>query len=353
MSLQRFDPTALIASMPASLRYDPERQILLVLLNTGGDDKASGRSAVASIAFTDPVGPAVTRVCAAARQIGATRTLAIVVDDRMEDSPRASLEAGVDVLLAALMEGLSHIAATLTHVWMTKRIAAGSTWWSLTDATDCGVLIDPGHTTAATDRQAKGYTTYPSRQALIDAVSPDRQLCAEVEQWMPTARMRVERARDRAAAEDCWRNHYRRGLLRTLFCIADVAAGEALPPKDLAELAMVLSDQMVLDCLHATASSEYQVHAEQLWTLLLRALAGPERAAPAALLAYSAYLRGDGVVARICVRAALQANTRHFTSRLLLAALDQAVPIAKLPAWTRFGVAAAADLGIDLAPADR
>ncbi|WP_280446595.1 DUF4192 family protein [Nocardia brasiliensis] len=75
-------------------------------------------------------------------RLRSTRTLAIVVDDRIADSPRASLEGGVDVLLAAFMEGLSRVAATLTHVWMTKRIAAGSTWWSLTDTTDRSVLID-------------------------------------------------------------------------------------------------------------------------------------------------------------------------------------------------------------------
>ncbi|WP_378741470.1 DUF4192 domain-containing protein [Nocardia brasiliensis] len=353
MSVHRFDPTALIASMPASLGYEPERQIVLVLFNTGSGQRTSARSMVASFALADPVGPAVTRTCDAARQIDATYALAIVVDDRLVDSPpRTAPDSDVEVLLAALVDGLDRASASLANVWMTRRIVAGSTWWSLTDASDHGVLTDPGQTAAAADREAHGCTTFSSRQALIDSVSPDPGLAAEVERWMPAARTRAQRARQRAGAQDSWDSHYRRGLLHTLFCIADVAAGEELTPAGFAELAMALSEQMVLDCLHATASSEYQVQAEQLWTQLLRALAGPERAGPAALLAYSAYLRGDGVLARICVQAALDANPSHWTSRLLWAALDRGIPADKLPAWTRFGVAAAADLGIDLARTD-
>lgn len=353
MSSPRFDPGALIASMPATLGYDPQRRVVLVLFNTGCEDRDLGRSAVASFALTDPVSAAVIRVCAAARQVGATCTLAIVVDDRLSDLISCTtLDSGLTTLIATLAAGLDHACAPLTHLWMTTAITAGASWWSLTDTADRGVLPDPERTAAARDRDAEGYTTYPSRQTLLDAVSPDPRLADQVKRWMPAARERAQRARERAAAQDSWRSHYRRGLLQALFCIADVAAGEDLTPGQFAELAMVLSEQTVLDCLHATAGSEYQVQAEQLWTLLLRALAGPERAAPAALLAYSAYLRGDGVLARVCVHAALDANPSHLTARLLLAALDRAIPAAKLPAWTRFGVAAAADLGIDLARLD-
>ncbi|WP_433574838.1 DUF4192 domain-containing protein [Nocardia brasiliensis] len=353
MSSPRFDPAALIASMPASLGYDPQRRIVLVLLNTGNEDRNLGRSAIASFALTDPVAAEVVRVCDAARHVGATCTLAIVVDDRLSDSLSCTtLDYELTVLLATLADGLDHACAPLTHLWMTTAITAGSPWWSLTDTADRGVLPDPQRTAAACDRSAESYTTYPSRQALLKAVSPDPRLAAEVEHWMPAARERAQHARERAAAQNSWRSHYRRGLLQALFCIADVAAGEDLTPRQFAELAMVLTEQMVLDCLHATAGSEYQAQAEQLWTLLLGALAGPERAAPAALLAYSTYLRGDDVIARLCVNAALDANPSHLTSRLLLAALDGRIPVSILPAWTRFGVAAAAGLGIDLARPD-
>ena len=66
--------------------------------------------------------------------------------------------------------------------------------------------------------------------------------------------------------------------------------------------------------------------AERLWLALVRATPAPERAEPAALLALTAYLRGDGALAGVALDAALNACPHHSLSGLLRAALDGGLP---------------------------
>src|SRR5262249_60782180 len=66
--------------------------------------------------------------------------------------------------------------------------------------------------------------------------------------------------------------------------------------------------------------------AERLWLALVRAPPAPERAEPAALLALTAYLRGDGGLASVALEAALLACPHHSLSGLLRAALDGGMP---------------------------
>jgi hypothetical protein len=68
------------------------------------------------------------------------------------------------------------------------------------------------------------------------------------------------------------------------------------------------------------------VAAERLWLALVRATPAPERAEPAALLALTAYLRGDGALAGVALDAAQQACPHHSLSGLLRAALDGGLP---------------------------
>ncbi|HWR46990.1 MAG TPA: DUF4192 family protein, partial [Pseudonocardiaceae bacterium] len=58
----------------------------------------------------------------------------------------------------------------------------------------------------------------------------------------------------------------------------------------------------------------------------VRATPAPERAEPAALLALSAYVRGDGALAGVALDAALHACPQHSLSGLLRAALDAGLP---------------------------
>ncbi|WP_309114705.1 DUF4192 domain-containing protein [Saccharothrix sp.] len=62
---------------------------------------------------------------------------------------------------------------------------------------------------------------------------------------------------------------------------------------EVAELTLALSDNMVHDCCLSFAVGEHADAAEKLWIELVAASPSPARANPAALLAMSAFIRGD------------------------------------------------------------
>jgi hypothetical protein len=63
-----------------------------------------------------------------------------------------------------------------------------------------------------------------------------------------------------------------------------------------------------------------------LWTALVRATPAPECAEPACLLAITAYLRGDGVLAGIALERAEAAHPGHVLATLLRTALLTGMP---------------------------
>lgn len=78
--------------------------------------------------------------------------------------------------------------------------------------------------------------------------------------------------------------------------------------------------------------------AESLWTLLARVLPAPFRTEALVLLAFSAYLRGEGPLAGVALEAALADTPDHSMSGLLDTALQSGMPpekmrglIAKIP----------------------
>src|SRR5699024_11047389 len=101
-----------------------------------------------------------------------------------------------------------------------------------------------------------------------------------------------------------------------------------LSDPEIVRIAVALSDVRVRDACLALASppgSSAALTAENLWIALTRATPCPERAEPAALLGYSAYLRGDGALADIALRTALRASPEHVLAGLLERALRKGV----------------------------
>jgi hypothetical protein len=94
----------------------------------------------------------------------------------------------------------------------------------------------------------------------------------------------------------------------------------------IAEVASALCDHRVRDACLPWCMDSGALAAERLWLALVRATPAPERAEPAALLALTAYLRGDGALASVALEAALHACPQHSLAGLLRAALDGGLP---------------------------
>jgi hypothetical protein len=73
--------------------------------------------------------------------------------------------------------------------------------------------------------------------------------------------------------------------------------------------------------------------AEQLWAALARETPDPEAAEPAALLAVSALLRGDGALANVALDRAERAWPGHRLTRLLRVAAEGGLRPSEVRAW--------------------
>ena len=79
---------------------------------------------------------------------------------------------------------------------------------------------------------------------------------------------------------------------------ARVGEGQQLSDAELARLACALADVEVRDTLYALAVGQSAGEAESLWALLSRSLPTPWRVEALVLVAFSAYVRGDGPAGR-------------------------------------------------------
>ncbi|CAN3132147.1 hypothetical protein ACNUDN_05975 [Mycobacterium sp. smrl_JER01] len=102
-----------------------------------------------------------------------------------------------------------------------------------------------------------------------------------------------------------------------------MAAGEAIPDSELAAVASSLVDQRVRD---AVLGVDCDGGAEALWSLVARVVPNPYRAEALTPLGCSAYLRGDGPMARVAVEAVLSEAPGHRLASLLGVALDNGLP---------------------------
>ena len=132
--------------------------------------------------------------------------------------------------------------------------------------------------------------------------------------------------------------------------VARVSSGERLLAPEYAELALALDNVTVRDSVLALAVGPFAEDAEQLWILLARNLPDPERANPAALLGYSAYLRGDGPFAGIALDAALDAEPGHVLATLLDGALHSGMRPAEVRGLADVGYERASAVGVVLPP---
>ncbi|WP_324198734.1 DUF4192 domain-containing protein [Nocardia amamiensis] len=351
------DPGELIAAVPAMLGFTPERSVVVLVLRRGAGDAAVVDAVVrfdldspgGRRVRSGPLAAAVTRICGSE----AAEVLAVLVDDRATEpeshADRNRCAAGrFDVLVGALGRRLAFADIALGGVWATREIAAGQRWWTLTGPDRRGVLRDPAASMVALTHVLDGRPIRGSRSELTDLVAVDPLSCTEVaahlDNALTLARERFARAARRGDPDE----YSRQALDYVLWQIANVASGTALMAPELAKLAAALRDRAVRDTMFALAVGDHAAAAEALWGALTRALSGPDRAEAAALLGYSAYVRGDGPLAGIALEAALEADPGHPMAVLLDTSLRLGMRPEQLRRLARSGYQTAAGLGVDL-----
>jgi hypothetical protein len=341
----RVGTEGLLAAVPVLIGFRPRDS--LVLIGTGGprgrrvgltlrvdlpppDEPelvaALCESAAAALCRDDPEGAAVLVVGGGVPSSPAP--------GEPERPPRA------DVAGAATLALLEREIGVHTVAWAAE-IAAGAPWrcYPLHDCGCAGTLPDPATSVLAATAVARGAVLRDSREELEQMLEPAGSAeAAALAAGGPdagfagppggggTAGSGSGRPTERTPAADP------RRMLRE--ALADAAAGRLVVGRRLAgAMASALRrpwfrDEALAACVGPSAPA-----AEQLWAALARTGPGRDAATPAALLAVSALLRGDGALANVALDRALRADPAHRLAATLRVALDGGWGPREIRAW--------------------
>ncbi|MFI6396836.1 DUF4192 domain-containing protein [Rhodococcus coprophilus] len=359
--LRLTDIGELIAAVPALLGFRPTRSLVVLTLSPATAGPGSGGSATIGAVMRhdllldgprhtapDRMHDAFRRFRAVCAREGAESVIAILVDDRLSD-PHGPDAERAHTIVEEFAASLAGADITLGGALAVPAIDAGATWF-VPGRGECGTVPDPDASVVAAARVFDGNPIRRARSELTALLEPyptgfREEVADSLDEAARTRDLTYERAERAGGA-----GYADRAELQTLLShVARAGDGaDRLLPGEYAELAVILANRTVRDAVLALASGPWADAAERLWLDLARALPDPERADAAALVAFGAYVRGDGPFAGVALKAALESDPRHRLSDLL----DQALQAGLLPEAIR-GLAAtgyelAARLGVEL-----
>ncbi len=324
------DPGDLLAATPHLLGFEPSDSVVLV------GHRGEAGTHIGNIVRADLPTPGneitlATRLVEPLLRTSVAVTV-IVVGGRCPDGTGPP----ADAVVTAVKDVFGKAGLPVQHALWVPAIRAGAPWRCYDDVCCAGYLPDPRSTVLAAVTTHAGLVTHSSRAAMQRQLDPVAQDVLDRRAAMLNRRAVVD-ALDEPEAIRRGRVAVRRALSR--------AWKGTLAPSDteVVELALGLTLSDVRDACLATAlpvGSAHAVAAERLWLLLTRHTPAPERAEPATLLAYSAYVRGEGALAGMALSVARAADPGHVLSQLLSQALDHG-----LPPETLAGLARSSDNG--------
>lgn len=348
------EPGALLASVPAMVGFTPERSLVLVVLRAPAGRQRAPRGAArvdAVVRFdletergaalpADAVAECVADIDGPGR---VEQIIAVVVDDRERHDRDRALVDGLAAHLGAA--GLALGAA-----YALPGFTAGVPWRDLLEPAAAGTLPDPADSPVAFEHVLAGQPLRGSRSELTDLVAAVPELADAVGRELPAVAAATRADYADAVGRGAPLEYSRQTVEFVLWQISVLESGAQPQPRELARIAVALRDRAVRDIMFALAAGPHAAAAERLWLLLTRALTGADRAEAAALLGYSAYLRGDGPFAGIAFDIALAALPGHPMAGLLENSLRAGMRPAQLRRLVLCGYEAATDLGLDLGP---
>ena len=221
------------------------------------------------------------------------------------------------------------------------RADSGRYWSMLCDDPACcppeGRSYDPGSHPAAAAMTEAGLAAQPDRETLARTLQRPAGSADVIERATSRALLRLSQVVELGEADgdrDPQLRATRIGRREVQRAIRRYRAGGAIDSiEHLAWLAVLLADLRVRDDAWARMDPAYRDHHCRLWTDVLRCAALDYAPAPAALLAFTAWQAGNGVLAAIAVDRALSADPNYSMAHLLAGAIEAALPpsAARLP----------------------
>lgn len=349
----------LIAAIPALLGFRPARSLVVLSLTParGGGDVAAIGAVMrhdlllpgACAPLPNPMREAFGRFRAVCARENAESVMAVLVDDRLDD-PRGPAAVEALRIVEEFAEYLSGAGIALGSVHAVSEIVSGATWF-VPGADEWGLVSDPESSVVAAARVFDGSPIRRSRSELAALLAPyPFEFRREVEACLDDAADARDRAYERAARAGGVEHADRTELEAVLSRVASSSGGKRPNAVECAELAVLLANRTVRDAALALAAGSKARDAEHLWLELTRALPDPERADAAALVGFSAYVRGDGPFAGVALGVALESDPRHRLSDLLDQALQAGLRPDSIRGLAETGYEIAAKLGVSLPP---
>ncbi|MFD9549611.1 DUF4192 domain-containing protein [Nocardia salmonicida] len=343
------EPGELIAALPAMLGFVPERSLVVAVLHAVAGGAAEAIEAVVrfdldvatDIRLLDQFTACLASICLREE---ATGVLAVFVEDRAEFEGEQVLRA------AELIDVLAEDGIAVRGAWSVRAIAAGERYRSVFGTVGTGLVADPSSSIVAVSHVLEGKQIRGSRSEMTALMVPDDLLSARVRAQLGAAHARYRGGLAAATRAGNMVAYQRRALEWVLWQIADTASGAPRAERELARLAVTLRDRPIRDAMYGLALGDHAEAAELLWAQLARATPGADRAEAAALLGFSAYLRGDGPFAGVAVAAAVEADAEHTMAALLETSLQTGLRPERLRRLAHCGHQIAADLGVDIGP---
>ncbi|MGY1771110.1 DUF4192 domain-containing protein [Blastococcus sp. SYSU D00813] len=317
---------AVVAALPALLGFSPRESVVVVALDDDGLVALTVRTDLPP--GPDPA-PTVRDLARRAVRGEPAAVLVVVVSEAPDDAtplPGAPGEVVAGLPHRAVVHDLV-LALTALYVPVHDVLLVRSgRWWSYDCAGPCcapgaGTPLPGGVSPVAVAAIAAGAVIAPDRAALGARIArvpgPDPAVLA-------AAAGRVTAAA--AAADRGW------SLLVEALELCRPGAAAAVPDPVLAAVVWALTDRDLRDRALGFALGADAAAAEVLWTECTRRAPAPLDAAPATLLAVSAWLRGDGAMADIALERALASLPGYHLAGLLTQGLAECLPPAALRA---------------------
>ncbi|SFE05744.1 protein of unknown function [Actinopolyspora alba] len=221
-----------------------------------------------------------------------------------------------------LVESLRHELRTadipLVRALWTPEIRPDGIWRCYGEQWD-GTVPDPRSSPLAAELAVAGAITFSSREELAASIAPESP--ETTARWSARLNLMQDEAEPhRGDATMCAAD-----TEAVFAAIRRTARGSPLTEEDLLRVLVALSDYRVRDLAMGIALTVWSRAAEQLWFVLVRKAPEPEVADVAALLAFSAYLRGDGALASVALDRVERTRPAHRLGELLRRALDSGI----------------------------
>ncbi|CCQ16707.1 putative uncharacterized protein [Rhodococcus sp. AW25M09] len=343
------DASELMAAVPALLGFHPHRSMVLIAVKDDGAsvgptmrhdlvlageriDRRAGSGTRATPEMLDVIGY-LAGYCASEN---IPVVMAVFVDDRLDRAVRSPHLLDVEALVRELVTSLATFGVQLSCALAASEIADAAGWWSLCGPQLHGLMSDPASSPLTVARVLDGYSVRRSRTELAETIAPGpentvRAVAAEI--------ARGGRAGRRSRADE---------LRSVLSYVARAPYDTELEPVDIARVAVSIGDVQVRDALLALTLGDDAGFVEEFWVMICRVLPERERAIAATLLAFSAYVRGDGPMARIAIDAALEADETYSLARLLDRSLSAGAGPELVREVAESGFACARECGVRL-----